>query len=204
MGVNNSKLSKVQVNELMGLTKFTSKEIKKWHEDFIKQYPEGQISKEGLSELFCRSGNSEELANFIFALFDQNENGTIEFREFIITISMISPRREDPNGLKISFDLFDLDHNNRITKREMLKVVRAIYKACAYVDQPLRAEVDTPESRVEEIFNRMDHNKDNQLTLLEFQDGCRDDPTIQAAVSWFSKVIEPAEGTENASNDEEK
>jgi hypothetical protein len=38
-----------------------------------------------------------------------------------------------------------LDHNNRITRREMLKVVKAIYKACSYAEQPLRPEVDTPD-----------------------------------------------------------
>jgi Ca2+-binding EF-hand superfamily protein len=70
------------------------------HKDFIKKYPKGRMSKEAFIELFNRGGDFEDLADLIFSLFDQDHNGTIDFREFIITINMISPRKKGPERLK--------------------------------------------------------------------------------------------------------
>jgi Ca2+-binding EF-hand superfamily protein len=58
------------------------------------------MSKEAFIGLFNQDGDFEELANLIFSLFDQDHNGTIDFREFMITINMISPRRKGTDRFK--------------------------------------------------------------------------------------------------------
>lgn len=44
-------------------------------------------------------------------------------------------------------------------------------------------EEDDPMSRVEKIFDQMDTDKDNKLTMSEFMEGSRNDPRIVQALS---------------------
>ena len=45
------------------------------------------------------------------------------------------------------------------------------------------SEDEDPTSRVEKIFEQMDTDKDNKLTMAEFMEGSRNDPRIVQALS---------------------
>ena len=62
-------------------------------------------------------------------------------------------------------------------------------------------EEDDPMSRVEKIFDQMDTDKDNKLTMSEFMEGSRNDPRIVQALSlqpdtslgtWIDTNLEPS------------
>ncbi|ODM91177.1 Frequenin-1 [Orchesella cincta] len=44
--------------------------------------------------------------------------------------------------------------------------------------QPVADDENTPQKRVDKIFNQMDKNHDNKLTLDEFKEGSKADPRI--------------------------
>jgi len=44
--------------------------------------------------------------------------------------------------------------------------------------QPVADDENTPQKRVDKIFNQMDKNHDNKLTLDEFREGSKADPRI--------------------------
>jgi len=44
--------------------------------------------------------------------------------------------------------------------------------------QPVADDENTPQKRVDKIFNQMDKNHDNKLTLEEFKEGSKADPRI--------------------------
>ncbi|XP_010167397.1 neuronal calcium sensor 1, partial [Antrostomus carolinensis] len=91
-------------------------------------------------------------------------DGRIEFSEFIQALSVTSRGTLDEK-LRWAFKLYD---GNTVELPE---------------------EENTPEKRVDRIFAMMDKNADGKLTLQEFQEGSKADPSIVQALSLYDGLV---------------
>lgn len=166
MGKANSKLTPEALNELSKLTYFDKKELQQWYfscltilryKGFIRDCPTGVLRKQdvrGIYQQFFPFGDSAPFADYVFDAFDINGTGCIEFKEFILALS-ITTRGKLEERLRWAFSFYDIDKDGMISKTEMLKTIEAIYKMIGNMVK-LPEDEDTPSKRVEKIFQIMD------------------------------------------------
>ncbi|KAG0190554.1 Neuronal calcium sensor 1 [Apophysomyces sp. BC1034] len=183
MGKAQSKLSPEQLSDLQKCTYFDKKELQQWYKGFLKDCPSGQLDKTEFQKIykqFFPFGDPSRFADYVFNVFDGDKNGTIDFKEFICALSITSRGR--------AFQLYDIDNDGFITYDEMLHIVDAIYKMVGSMVK-LQPDEDTPEKRVTKIFDLMDTDKDGRLSMDEFKEGSKKDPTIVQALNLYDGLV---------------
>jgi Ca2+-binding EF-hand superfamily protein len=144
LSARQSKLSQQDLADLQKVTKFDKKELQQWYKGgcistlrhlltsagFLKDCPSGNLTKEEFQKIykqFFPFGDPTTFADYVFKVFDTDGSGTIDFKEFIVALSVTS-RGKMEDKLDWAFHLYDIDGDGKITYQEMLSIVEAIYK----------------------------------------------------------------------------
>lgn len=63
----------------------------------------------------------------LFALFDRDKDGSIDFREYVVGLTVLCNPANTDRILRLSFKLFDLDEDGFITQSELAAILQAAF-----------------------------------------------------------------------------
>uniref|UniRef100_A0AAV2MCF1 EF-hand domain-containing protein n=1 Tax=Knipowitschia caucasica TaxID=637954 RepID=A0AAV2MCF1_KNICA len=167
-------MSKEILEDLKLNTKFTETEISQWYENFQKQCPSGRITPEEFEQIYMRffpESDAKTYARHVFRSFDTNDDGTLDFKEYIIALHMTSTGKTT-RKLEWAFSLFDVDKNGYITKTEVTEICQAIFKLIPKEEQcKLPDDENTPEKRANKLWSYFEKKDNERLAEGEFIKG---------------------------------
>ncbi|ESN95937.1 hypothetical protein HELRODRAFT_185956 [Helobdella robusta] len=173
---NSKKLSKDDLAFLIDNTEFSKEQIKAWYKGFMKDCPDGQLTREKFLEVyssFFPQGEANKFCEHVFRTFDSDNSGKIDFKEFLQAINITSSGRPEQK-LEWAFNMYDVNGDGTIEPHEMAEIIGAIFRMVGHSLSDA-SSFDSAESRTKEIFDKMDVNHDGVLSKDEFIRGCMAD-----------------------------
>jgi len=175
----NTALSKNDIKILTQNTKYDEATLKKLHKEFLKECPTGELDKVKFNQtmqlykLCFPEGDSLNFCEHVFRTFDKDNNGVIDFKEFITAVDVTSSGTVE-DKLRWAFQMYDIDRNGSIELSELTNIIEAIHQM---IGKKLAKE------KAKEIFEAIDANNDKKITVDEFIEACIKDEELRKALS---------------------
>ncbi|XP_010281507.1 PREDICTED: guanylyl cyclase-activating protein 1-like [Phaethon lepturus] len=148
------------------------------YKKFMKQCPSGQLTLHEFKKILGLRDISPEANKYVeqvFHIFDMNQDGFIDFLEFIAAINLVIRGKIDQK-LKWYFKLYDADGNGCIDKKELLSIFMAIQAINGHTNM-------SAEEFTNMIFEKIDVNNDGELTLEEFISAAERDKDLMELIT---------------------
>ncbi|KAL2088392.1 hypothetical protein ACEWY4_015291 [Coilia grayii] len=91
----------------------------------------------------------------LFALFDRDGDGTIDFREYVIGVTVLCQPANSEEVIQMAFELFDTDNDQTISREEFASLLRSTLGVC--------------DLNVTKLFKDIDADGSGRITYLEFR-----------------------------------
>ncbi|XP_023333817.1 neuronal calcium sensor 2 [Eurytemora carolleeae] len=169
MGIKNGKpvLRNDDILAFSHTSGLSEEQIKVKFDAFTADHPKGKIDRKSfrkmLTEAFLHSKNPmedvEKMEKHIFRIYDTNNDGHIDFIEFMVVFHVLSEGTPE-DVLRKLFRLFDVNCDGNISKKEMLRLVKDLHG--------LSTVSESRESIADSAFAEMDNDGDGVVTCDEF------------------------------------
>ncbi|CAF1210547.1 unnamed protein product [Rotaria magnacalcarata] len=178
------ELSDATISTLLDETKFTHEEIIDWWHGFLADCPSGLLDKDKFIEVYQHkypSGKAKGFCDHVFRTFNPDKRAhAIDFERFMCAINVTLKGTSDEK-LNWAFTMYDINGDQRISKKEMLSVLKAMLDLLGKD----KKGPNKPQKQVDRIFLRIDSNHDNYISKEEFFSGCRADENIRAILAPY-------------------
>ena len=122
---------------------------------------DGQLTRAELSELF--GNNSSDKVEFIIKLMDLDNNGVIEFHEFLEMTAFLDYKKGiSVDKIKQFFRALDEDGSGTLSSDEIRKFHKVMLN-CDILNSSMSSDED-----VEKLFSKLDINGDGKIDCEEF------------------------------------
>mmetsp|Transcript_50324 Transcript_50324/g.140487 ORF Transcript_50324/g.140487 Transcript_50324/m.140487 type:complete len:431 (-) Transcript_50324:141-1433(-) len=163
---------------------FDLRELRNLMRMWLADHPGGTASKDEVMLYFSdvsdtMAGEDKALVLSILTALDRNHDGTIDFREFVLGLSVLL-RGGRQQKIEFIFHALDADNDNSLSKRELKDAL----KSQVSVMRSRTAMVElhdpaSPDAVVDAIFDNADLDGDGVLNLEEFSTLVDSSPSLR-------------------------
>lgn len=152
---------------------FDLRELRTLMRTWLADHPGGTASKDEVMSYFSGMSETMEREDRVLVLsiltsLDRNHDGTIDFREFVLGLSVLL-RGGRQQKIEFIFHALDADNDNSLSKRELKEALKS--QVSVMRSRTAMVELHDPESPdavVNAIFDNADLDGDGVLSLEEF------------------------------------
>jgi len=161
-------LSCEDIEKLAAITSMDKDEIERQHQKFLSHHKHGKISRKSFQNLLQQScpglsnGSLGKMSQHILRIYDTNQDGNIDFAEFLLTLHIMKEGSPEEN-LKQIFRLFDINNDGVISMKELSKIVK---------DFRDLMENDGEDALAKTAFDEMDLDQNGKIDEEEFVSAC--------------------------------
>jgi Ca2+-binding EF-hand superfamily protein len=152
------KLTDEEIKLLMDNTRLTRPQILALHRNFLKECPSGKLTKKDFVKLFkevhpseTKKEKADKFCEYVFKVIDKQKLGYISFQEFVLCFILTSDG-DFKDKCEFAFQLYDLDKDGKISKKEMTQVLTALYDLSGITD---RKGNNAPAKKVDDIIRKI-------------------------------------------------
>merc|ERR1712002_673037 len=172
MGSSNGKpvLRPGDISALAKSSGLDEDQVKQAFDSFIAEHPDGKMRPKDFREMMEKAlpkKDASKMEKHVFRIYDSNNDGYIDFTEFMLIFFLMSDGSPQEVLTKI-FRVFDVNSDGTITQKEMTKLIKDMYSLLKEEDPNLAARDLVAKS----AFAEMDKNEDGKVTTAEFIDAC--------------------------------
>merc|ERR1711909_50891 len=137
---------------------------------FVEEHPKGRMKPKDFNEMMLKAmpkKDASKMQKHVFRIYDSNNDGYIDFIEFMLIFHIMSDGTPEEVLGKI-FRVFDVNSDGSITKKEMTRLVKDMYGLIKAEDPTAQSEALIAKS----AFTEMDADGDGKITMEEFISAC--------------------------------
>merc|ERR1712168_1070284 len=145
-------------------------QVKEHFAAFLESHPNGKMKPKEFREMVEKTmpkSDASKMEKHVFRIYDSNNDGYIDFVEFMLIFHIMSDGTPQEVLGKI-FRVFDLNLDGTINKKEMKRLVKDMYGLIKSEDPEVKSEAVIAAS----AFTEMDADGDGKITETEFVNAC--------------------------------
>ena len=159
MGSKNGKpvLREEDITALCKSSGLDEAQVKESFEAFVAEHPNGKMKPKDFREMMSKAlpkKDASKMEKHVFRIYDSNNDGYIDFSEFMLIFFIMSDGAPEEVLTKI-FRVFDVNSDGTITQKEMTKLIKDMYGLLKSEDPNLAAKDLIAKS----AFAEMDTNR---------------------------------------------
>jgi len=145
-------------------------QVKQSFDSFVTEHPDGKMKPKDFREMMAKAlpkKDASKMEKHVFRIYDSNNDGYIDFTEFMLIFFIMSDGSPEEVLTKI-FRVFDVNSDGSITQKEMTKLIKDMYGLLKEEDPNLAAK----DLVAKTAFAEMDKDQDGKVTNAEFISAC--------------------------------
>ena len=126
LGSSSTNTTELRGSDDVLSTNFTDDEIVELRRNLFAAFPQGYLTENDFVQLYSSKyayGDARDFAKLVFRVYDADDDGKVEFNEFICCLS-VSLHAESRMKTELAFSICDVNESGYITAERLMRALK--------------------------------------------------------------------------------